>query len=95
MFSVVAKVTAKAGNGEQLYPILKTLIAPTRSEAGCRRYDLHRRLDNSDEFLFYEIWDSQAHLEAHLKSAHFIVAYGKAEAFLAGPAEISSYSAPE
>ncbi|MEI7533929.1 MAG: putative quinol monooxygenase, partial [Verrucomicrobiae bacterium] len=43
---------------------------PTRKEAGCINYDLHALPEVPGKFLFHENWTSQAHLDAHLKSAH-------------------------
>lgn len=46
------------------------LLAPTRQEAGCLNYDLHQLSEEPTRFLFHENWTSQAHLDAHLQSAH-------------------------
>ncbi len=46
------------------------LVAPTHKEAGCLNYDLHASPEDPAKFLFHENWTSQAHLDAHLQSAH-------------------------
>lgn len=70
MIYLVAIFHATPGHADDLRKSLLTLIEPTRAEAGCILYDLHENTENPDEFLFYEIWESQAHLADHDKSAH-------------------------
>lgn len=69
--TVVAKVTAKREHVESVRRELLGLIAPTRDEDGCIEYHLHQ--DNQDPavFIFYETWQSESCLSAHMESAHF------------------------
>ncbi|MCR9135928.1 MAG: antibiotic biosynthesis monooxygenase [Alphaproteobacteria bacterium] len=62
----------------------ETLIEPvievmrlTSAEKGCIVYRFYRDLENAALFRVYEEWESQADLDAHLKSAH-IAEFGKA-----------------
>lgn len=62
----------------------ETLIAPvievmrlTALEKGCIVYRFYRDLENAALFRIYEEWESEADLEAHLKSPH-IAEFGKA-----------------
>ena len=68
--TVVATFQAKPGKEAELKTALNGLVAPTRQEAGCLNYDRHVSPEDSAKFLFHENWTSQAHLNAHLKSAH-------------------------
>jgi quinol monooxygenase YgiN len=68
--TVVATFQAKPGKEAELKKALIGLVAPTRKEAGCINYDLHASPDDPARFLFHENWTSQAHLDAHLQSAH-------------------------
>lgn len=68
--TVVATFQARPGRETELKKALSSLVAPTRKEAGCINYDLHILPEDSAKFLFHEIWTSQAHLDAHLQSAH-------------------------
>ena len=45
--------------------------AASRGEPGCRRFEVHRRLDRPNEFLLLELYDDEAALAAHHASAHF------------------------
>jgi quinol monooxygenase YgiN len=49
---------------------MEALIAPTAKEAGCRRYDLYRSTSDPAVWVFFEEWESQADLDAHVASAH-------------------------
>jgi len=67
---ITAHFTAKPGQQSRLRDELNRLIAPTRAESGCILYDLHESVDDPAQFLFYEIWQSQAHLDAHFQTPH-------------------------
>jgi quinol monooxygenase YgiN len=51
---------------------LRALIAPTRKEEGCLRYDLHRSVEGPGAFLLHEIWETREHHTAHTKTDHFL-----------------------
>jgi len=71
--TVIATFQAKPGKEADLKNALVALVEPTRQEAGCINYDLHQLPENPAKFLFHENWTSQAHLDAHLQSAHIKV----------------------
>ncbi|MEM6514119.1 MAG: putative quinol monooxygenase [Pseudomonadota bacterium] len=68
--TIVAHIRAQPEQAEHVFAALSALIEPTRQEAGCKRYDLHR--DNADpaHFLFYETWESRAQWRAHMNTPH-------------------------
>lgn len=68
--TVVAIHVAKPGSEADLESALLALIPPTRKEDGFLTYDLHRGLDDPRVFIFYELWESRSHLDAHAKSFH-------------------------
>jgi quinol monooxygenase YgiN len=68
--TIVATFKAKPGRSEELGKRLMTLIEPTRKEAGCINYDLHRSNDDADVWMFYENWRSKAELDAHVQTPH-------------------------
>lgn len=76
---VIATVTANPGQSATLTEVLHSLVAPTRLEDGCLRYDLHR--DPADEavLVFLETWASREAHQAHLKTPHFLQARAKQE----------------
>lgn len=86
---VIAKAKAGEGKLAETERNLKSLIEPTRAEDGCLTYELQRGEDSESLFLFYEVWQSRAHWEAHLDTPHFKAFADKVEELLAWPPEIS------
>lgn len=70
----LAFFTAKPGQADALEAVLLDLVAPTRAEAECVNYDLHRFRDDPARYVLYEGWTSQAALDAHMRTPHFIAA---------------------
>ena len=68
--TVVATFQARPGKETELKSALTSLVAPTRTEAGCLNYDLHISPEDPAKFLFHENRMSKPHLDAHLQSAH-------------------------
>jgi quinol monooxygenase YgiN len=68
--AMVVEFRARPGREIELRDALLAMVAPTRAEDGCLRYDLH--VDQSDPavFAFYEVWASRAHHAAHDRTAH-------------------------
>lgn len=69
--TINAILTAKPGCEEKLYEELLHVIGPSQAEEGCIVYTLHRSLENKAVFVFYETWESEAALYAHIVSEHY------------------------
>lgn len=69
---VIATFIAAPGKEDELESVLRTLIEPTRREAGCLRYDLLRSFPGVSpvEFVFVEDWATVEELDAHGKMPH-------------------------
>jgi quinol monooxygenase YgiN len=87
--TVVAEMQAKPGHEAHVQRELLSLVAPTRNEAGCLNYDLHRSADNSARFLFHENWASKADLDRHLKALLLQAVLAKVGELLARPPRIT------
>jgi quinol monooxygenase YgiN len=61
---------ARRGRSEALGVALAALVEPTRLEAGCLDYDLHRSVDDPDVWFVYENWRSPEGFDAHMLSEH-------------------------
>ena len=61
---------ARRGQSEALGAALAALVEPTRLEAGCLNYDLHRSVDDADLWFVYENWGSPEGFDAHMLSEH-------------------------
>jgi len=55
---------ARRGQSEALGAALAALVEPTRLEAGCLNYDLHRSVDDADLWFVYENWKATPDLIA-------------------------------
>lgn len=87
--TVVARIVAKPGMGNVVNEALMKLVSPTRNEAGCLNYDLHRSADDPDLFMFYENWASRKDLNEHLEMPYLKEFLGRAGELLAKPVEIT------
>lgn len=88
---VVARVVALPDKVEEIKSVLIELVEPTRQEAGCIQYDLTQNKEDATDFVFVEEWESEAALEAHMRTPHFNEAVSKLEGLLAMPADIRRY----
>jgi quinol monooxygenase YgiN len=83
--AVTLVVTLRAREGQELLleAELRALIAPTRREEGCIRYDLFRSLDAPNAFLLHEVWESREHHTEHMRTDHFLRWNARKDALLA------------
>lgn len=72
LLTVIARMRAKAGGEAELRAELEKLVEPTRREDGCVNYDLHQGTGDPAVFFFYENWESEEKLEAHLQTPHLV-----------------------
>lgn len=68
--TIVAHITAKAGQEALVRAELEKLVPITRGEAGAIQYDLHVDTENPGVFLFYENWESRALWQTHMSAPH-------------------------
>lgn len=66
--TIVAHIRAEADRIDLVKSELEKLIAPTRADAGCLQYDLHRDNDDPAHFMFYENWESRELWQDHMKN---------------------------
>lgn len=80
--SIVARIKAVKESAETVKTELGKLVAPTRREEGCIEYKLHQDNDAPEIFMFYETWESEAHLEKHKNSDHFKACFNAIEGMI-------------
>lgn len=90
---VTAMFTALPGKEEALLEATLENIPKVRSEQGCIRYDLHRSVDNPEQFLFYESWESRAALAAHARSPHMLAYANRVKELRAGESDVRIWEA--
>ena len=70
LLTVIAHMRAAPGKRDELRAALEALVEPTSQEEGYVNYDLHQGTEDPDRFFFYENWESDADLDAHLDAPH-------------------------
>ncbi|MCF4994267.1 antibiotic biosynthesis monooxygenase [Pseudomonas syringae] len=48
----------------------RAYVEPSRAEPGCIEYHMLRDVEDPSLFIFYEIWETQAHLDVHSNLPH-------------------------
>jgi quinol monooxygenase YgiN len=64
--------------------------ASVKDEPGCRRFDVLANRKDAERVLLYEIYDSRAAFDAHLKTPHFAV-FNTASANLVADKIVAEY----
>jgi quinol monooxygenase YgiN len=87
---VIATFIAAPGKEDELESALRTLIEPTRREAGCLRYDLLRSFPEVTpvEFVFVEEWASVEELDAHGRMPHLQALAPRVQGLLGAPPHV-------
>jgi quinol monooxygenase YgiN len=67
---VIARSVACKGSEAKLRTLLQGMLAPTRTEQGCKSYELYES-DSTGRFYFDETWESEAALDKHKATPHF------------------------
>jgi quinol monooxygenase YgiN len=88
---VVSRVSAQKDRENELKSILSSIIKPTRSESGCRNYELLQDPRHPTEFIFIGEWENPNMLNAHLASGHLQKAMNEISPLLAEPPEIRRF----
>lgn len=92
MLSVIAQIRAKEGREEKLQQELLSLVGPSRAEAGCINFDLHRAAEDKALFFFYENWKSKGDLDKHLEFPHIKAFLSQADDLLAEPIQATFWT---
>src|SRR3546814_10965209 len=83
----LAFIRAQPVRSAELGGRLRRLVARSRREPGCIRYDLHRADDDADLWLLYETWRPAGHLQAHYATAHLRAFLAEAPFLVEGRSE--------
>ena len=85
---VIARFTPLPEKRSDLQALLEGMVAPTRSEPGCRGYNLYKAPADSDLVLI-ERYDDQAALEHHRTTEHYLSYRAQLSPLLASPISVS------
>ena len=70
--ALFAYLKVQPSKEKQFLDATQSVIEESRKEPGCLIYILHESEKNSQQFLFYELFKSDAALQAHRKSKHVV-----------------------
>ena len=85
---IVATLTAIKGEEARLLQVLRELVSASQAEPGCMQYIPHVETAHSGTFVLYEVWASQAALDEHMATPHFLSFVAAAESLLSEPPHI-------
>lgn len=86
--TIVAILRARAGREDELGRRLAELVTPTRAEAGCINYDLHRADTDPAVWVLYENWRSDADLDLHFAEPALVRLLADLEHLLEGELQL-------
>ena len=90
---IVARHFARPDSVPQVRDILLSLIAPSRAEAGCLKYELLQNIDDATDFTFVETFVDRAAVTLHASSSYVSGLAARLEGLTAKPSEVSLYEA--
>jgi len=68
---VTALWEARPGEEEAVAAILKEFVPKAQQEAWVKQFDIHRSTTKPQQFLFYEVFRSEAGFTDHQQTEHF------------------------
>ena len=72
MIIVAAKIRTKPGKRDDFIKAAQSVIAATRAESGCLRYELYASTEDVNGLMYFEEWANRAALDAHMKTPHLV-----------------------
>ncbi len=92
MIHVMASIIVKPEHATAAKAVLVDLAAASRGERGCLAYELFQRPDAAHVFHTVELWQGQADVDGHMKTAHVAAAIGAAGPMLASPLAVHAFA---
>ena len=71
MISLTVHLEVDPAREDEFLAAIGDNAAASRTEPGCRRFEVHRRRDRPAAFVLWEVYDDPAALAAHHASEHF------------------------
>lgn len=68
---LTALLKFKAGEADNVKPLLLELVANSLKEKACLQYELYQDSENESLFIFHETWKDAAGLEQHTQQEHY------------------------
>jgi quinol monooxygenase YgiN len=71
MIVLLVQFTVKPGTEDRAREIIRIMQEHTRKEPGCRQYVGHQSMEDPRRFMFYEVYDDEAALQAHRNASYY------------------------
>ncbi len=72
MIIIAVWYTVKPGMREEVMKIAKPSIEATRKEKGNVQYAHYPSMENDQDMFVFEVWESKADVEAHIRAPHYL-----------------------
>ena len=95
MLVVIATVPGKPEKRAEILAALATCAAASRNDPGCQSYAFWTDVENLDSYASIETWDSQADLDAHMKTPHVAALFAAIGEHVAGAPVVTTYDVAE
>lgn len=92
MLTVTAKVKLESGKAEEFLEAVRVMKSRVVEDPGALQYSLYRSIDDPDEFLFYERYESEEAFAYHLSTEHFKALAGTIDPLMATPVDIGRWA---
>ncbi|AYC32463.1 antibiotic biosynthesis monooxygenase [Pseudomonas cavernae] len=70
LYGFILHAHTQPEKAEEFAALFSAYVAPSRAEAGCIEYHMLRDQQDPTLFIFYEVWQSRAHLDVHSALPH-------------------------
>lgn len=85
MFAMLVEINVQEGKEQEFLEIFERNHLGTRQEKGNLRFDVLRDPEIRTRFYAYEVYENEAALEHHRKTAHYHRCVQELEAVMSGP----------
>ena len=88
---VIVLIEAKEGKKQEVLNLLIPLVDPPRKREGNITYTFNHSIENPNELLFDEVWDSQESYDKHYQNQESVELRSKLQDLVAKPLEFKRY----
>ncbi len=95
MIVLIVKIPVTPGKREEFIQRAQHVLAESRKEKGNISYNLYKSIENDNDLLYVEEWESKEALAAHGKSEHYQAFLKEREelGLISGEREVKLYEA--
>jgi len=88
---VIVLINAKEGKKQELLDLLVPLVDPPKKREGNIIYTFNSSIENPDELLFDEVWDSKESYDKHYQSQASVALRSKIQDLVSRPIEFKQF----